>query len=197
MEFFAGLDILLRENIDSSVEYVHFTIWRAGVINIARLIFFDIAVYHSVFTRPKKIFPPVRLLFGFGNRPPFIFNDARVSRYSLLSKHPKAGARTLHYKLVYSRLKNSFDFLHIFLQYQKMFAYALFIRKAANPKKGRRLNVLISFPDLLRSCTMAPEHLPLNNEENFHHSSHRVSIIPATLFLCTPWDILSTSILPQ
>lgn len=105
-QLLAFFDCALGEYVDAAILDINLTIRRARVIDESSSVTRNVAIYHRLRARPKKVFAGVFLNLLLRRGATSVFDDARASRNILAGKHPAPRARALYDELESDRCKS-------------------------------------------------------------------------------------------
>lgn len=98
-QLFSRFDSPQRKNKYFTAWAICFAVRGAGVVNVARFIGWDIAVYGNLFTYFKEILARHAFLFCFAHHAASVLDNTRAFGYCCVSKKAFAGPRALNTEL--------------------------------------------------------------------------------------------------
>ena len=112
IEFFSGLDAALREDEDAFIPDIDLAVRRAGVIDEASGVGWDVAVDHGLRARPEEVFATVFLDLTLACRAAGVFDDADAFGDYSPSEKTAAAAGALYPELEILGLEEGRELFH-------------------------------------------------------------------------------------
>lgn len=129
-EFFAGFDGAAGDDEDAPARTIGLAVWRAGVIDEAGFVFWDVTIYHRRFSGPKEIFTLIARHFFERRRATNILDDARAFRYRFVSEKSATCCGCAHAE--FEAMRGESPFLHDYHLYL-LFWMSNYVQDVFNP----------------------------------------------------------------